>query len=117
LTEINSVSSLPAGYAGKAQAAHIQLSADGTLVYVSNRGPQTIGVFRIAPDGSVGEVQQVPTGGEWPRFFLLLGRHLLACNQNSDDIVVFDVAADGTLSPNGHRLALKAPVMLLPIEP
>lgn len=116
LTEINSVSSIPADFSGKAQAAHIQLSPDGSLIYVSNRGPHTIGVFRVASDGAVGPVQQVATGGEWPRFFLLLGRHLLVCNQNSDSIVVFDVDADGRLTPNGQSLAIKAPVMLLPVE-
>lgn len=115
LAEIQTITSLPAAYTGKAQAAHIQISPDGTLVYVSNRGPHTIGVFRIAADGTLSEVQQVSTGGEWPRFFLLRGRHLVACNQRSGTIVVFDVAADGTLSPNGKTLALPAPVMLLPI--
>jgi 6-phosphogluconolactonase len=115
LREIATVPSLAPGYEGKAQAAHIQISPDGTLVYVSNRGPNTIGVFRIVGDGSVSEVQQVPTGGDWPRFFLLLGRHLLVCHQRSNTIVVFDVAADGTLAPNGHSLALTAPVMLLPV--
>lgn len=116
LKEINTVPSLPDDYKEKAQAAHIQISPDGAFVYVSNRGPQTIGVFRIAADGSVSAVQQVATGGEWPRFFLLLGRHLLCCNQNTDNIVVFDVAADGTLKPNGKSLKLKAPVCLVPIE-
>lgn len=115
-TEINTVPSLPGDYRGKAQAAHIQLNDAGTHVYVSNRGPNTIGVFRIAADGSVSAVQQASTGGDWPRFFLLLERHLLACNQESNSIVVFDVAADGTLTANGRRLDLKAPVMLLPVE-
>lgn len=116
LREINTVPSIPEDYTAKAQAAHIQISPDGKLVYVSNRGPNTIGVFRIAGDGSVSVEQQVPTGGDWPRFFLLLGRHLLACNQQSDSIVVFDVAHDGTLAPNGQTLALRAPVMLLPVD-
>jgi 6-phosphogluconolactonase len=115
--EIQTVTSLPSGYTGKAQAAHIQISPDGTLVYVSNRGPHTIGVFRIAGDGTVSPLQQASTLGVWPRFFLLRGKHLIACNQQSDSIVVFDVAADGTLTPNGKTLALKAPVMLLPVEP
>lgn len=117
LTEIQTVSSLPADYTGKAQAAHIQISPDGTLVYVSNRGPHTIGVFRIAADGTASVLQQASTLGVWPRFFLLIGKHLIACNQQSDSIVVFDVAANGTLAPNGKTLALKAPVMLLPVAP
>jgi 6-phosphogluconolactonase len=73
-------------------------------------------VFRIEADGQTVLLQQVSTGGDWPRFFLLLGRHLLACNQESDLIVVFDVAADGTLRPNGQTLQLKKPVCLVPVE-
>lgn len=113
LTAINALPSQPASYTGKAQAAHIQISPDGTTVYVSNRGPQTIGVFRIAADGSISLLQQVPAAGDWPRFFLLLGKHLIAANQETNSLVVFDVAADGTLSAIGKTLAVPKPVMIL----
>lgn len=113
LTAINTLPSQPTDYAAKAQAAHIQLSPDGTTVYVSNRGPQTIGVFRIAADGSISLLQQAPTGGDWPRFFLLLGNHLIVANQESNSLVVFDVAADGTLKATGKILSIPKPVAIL----
>jgi 6-phosphogluconolactonase len=46
---------------------------------------------------------------------LLLGDHLIVANQESEDLVVFAVAADGSLSPTGKTLKLQKPVALLPL--
>ena len=74
--EIQTVSSLPAGYSGKAQAAHIQISPDGTLVYVSNRGPNTIGVFRIAGDGKLSVCSRSRRAASGPGSSCCSDRHL-----------------------------------------
>jgi 6-phosphogluconolactonase len=58
-------------------------------------------------------LQTIACGGNWPRFFLLLGQHLIVANQKSDSLAVFNVAADGRLSPSGHTLFLPKPVMIL----
>jgi 6-phosphogluconolactonase len=114
LTEINTVNSLDST-GDNFSGAHIQLNADGTRAYVSNRGHNSITVFDIAEDGSVAVRQNISTGGNWPRFFLLLGDRLIAANQESEDLVVFAVAADGTLSQMGAPFKLQKPVCLLPI--
>ena len=54
-------------------------------------------------------------GGNWPRFFLLLDDRLIVANQESEDLVVFAVAADGTLSQLGAPFKLAKPVCLLPL--
>lgn len=113
LDEIQTVSTLPAGHAGTSYGAHIQLSADGSTVYVSNRGHNSIAVFAIARDGNLAARQTISCGGDWPRFFLLLDRHLIVANQKSDNLTVFAVAEDGTLRPTGQELSLAKPVMLL----
>ncbi|MBK8082756.1 MAG: lactonase family protein [Devosia sp.] len=115
LTRINALSALPAGFTGTSYGAHIEIAPNGETLYVSNRGHNSIAVFAIAADGSVGLRQIVPCGGDWPRFFILLGRHLVVANQKSDTLVSFDVAADGTLSPSGQVFALEKPVCLLPV--
>lgn len=115
LTELNTLPALPAGFDGKSTGAHIQINPAGDTVYVSNRGHNSITVFAIAADGRISLKQNIACGGNWPRFFLLLGNHLIVANQESEDLVVFDVAADGTLKPNGTVFKLQKPVALLPI--
>ncbi len=115
LTEINTLSALPADFAGESTGAHIQVNPAGTVVYVSNRGHNSITAFAIGADGSISLKQNISCGGNWPRFFLLLGNHLIVANQESEDLVTFAVAADGTLSPTGQVFKLQKPVALLQI--
>ncbi len=115
LTELNTLSTLPPDFAGKDQAAHIVINPAGDTVYVSNRGHNSITAFAIAVDGRISLKQNISTGGNWPRFFLLLDNHLIVANQESEDLVLFDVAADGTLKPTGKTFKLEKPVVLLPL--
>ncbi|MDB5540394.1 MAG: hypothetical protein JWQ89_2121 [Devosia sp.] len=115
LTELNTLSALPADFDGKSTGAHIQINPAGDTVYVSNRGHNSITVFAIAPDGRISLKQNIACGGNWPRFFLLVGHHLIVANQESEDLVLFDVATDGTLKPTGTVFKLQKPVALLAI--
>lgn len=115
LTEINTLSALPAGFSGESTGAHIQINDAGTMAYVSNRGHNSITAFAIATDGSISVKQSISCGGNWPRFFLLLGDRLIVANQESEDLVVFAVAADGMLSQLGQPFGLTKPVCLLAI--
>jgi len=113
LTSIGSRSSLPAGWRGKSFAADIHVAPSGNVLYVSNRGHDSIAVFSIAETGAIRLEQTIATGGEWPRNFSLdpTGRWLLVANQNSGSIVVF--ARDprsGRLSATSHRLEIPSPV-------
>ena len=115
LTEINVLSALPPEFKDTSYGAHIEIDAKGENVYVSNRGHNSIAVFAIAADGSISLKQIISCGGDWPRFFLLLGQHLVVANQKSETLVTFDIAGDGTVKPNGQAFMLQAPVALLPI--
>lgn len=115
LTAINTLSALPADFTGQSTGANIEINPAGTMVYVSNRGHNSISAFAIAADGSISLKQNIDCGGNWPRFFMLLGDHLIVANQESEDLVTFDVAADGTLSPTGQVFKLQKPVALLRI--
>lgn len=114
LTAIGSRSSLPSGWRGKSYAADIHIAPTGDVLYVSNRGHDSIAVFSIDPtSGAINLEQTIATGGEWPRNFTLdpTGRWLLVANQNSGSIVV--LARDpksGRLSPTSQRLEIASPV-------
>lgn len=116
LTTVDSSSSLPVGWRGKSYAADIHVAPAGDVLYVSNRGHDSIAVFSIdATSGALALVQTIATGGAWPRNFSLdpTGRWLLVANQNSNSIVVF--ARDprsGHLSPTSPHLEITSPVCL-----
>jgi len=82
--------------------AAIRLHPDGRTLYVSVRGADRLVAFRVAEDGTLARLQELPSGGEIPRDFILTpdGRFLLAANQDSDNVCVFSVdEAAGTLTP------------------
>src|SRR5690606_21933211 len=79
-------------FEGENGAAEIKLSPDGRFLYASNRGEaNSIAHFAVDKDGTLNQLNVIPTGGEGPRNFNITpdGRYLLVANQNSDNITVF----------------------------
>ena len=116
MTEFESVSTLPANFAGQSTTAEIQLSAKGNVLYASNRGHDSIAVFSVKPNGETKLIQNISSGGAMPRSFTLdpSGNFLLAANQKGDNIVVFRVdAGSGKLTDTKVRATMSAPVDLL----
>ncbi|GHD68556.1 lactonase family protein [Jeongeupia chitinilytica] len=106
------VSSLPAGFAGDNTGAELQLSPDGDFLYASNRGHDSIAVFRVN-DGLLEAAGHASCGGQMPRNFALspCGRWLLVANQASGSLVLFvRDAASGALTRSGTTVAIDRPV-------
>lgn len=115
LTLVQKVSSLPADFHGKNTAAHIVISADGKHIYTSNRGDlNSISVFNIGDDGRPTLVQNISSQGKTPRFFLLLedAKKLLIANQDSDNLVVMSILANGQLEYSGVQAQVPRPTFL-----
>ena len=108
---------LPFDYTGDSRCAAIAVDAAGRHLYASNRGHDSMTVFRIDPaNGQLAFVEATPTQGRTPRAFTLSpdGRLLYALNEDSDSIVSFAVDADtGRLTPTGATVASGSPVCLL----
>ncbi len=90
------VQTLPAtreGFEGRNSCADIHISKDGKFLYGSNRGENTIVVYKISEDGTLSLAGSVPCGGNWPRNFVIdpSGKFLLVGNQRSDQISVFRI--------------------------
>jgi 6-phosphogluconolactonase len=119
LSEVQTLSTLPAGYSGANSCADIHVSSNGNFLYASNRGHDSIVSYRIDPKtGSLQLIEHVPTGGKTPRNFAIdpTGSYLLAANQRSDSIVVFGIdSRTGKLSPTGETASVPSPVCLLMI--
>jgi 6-phosphogluconolactonase len=112
LTQLQSVSTLPAAYQGTSFASELLLSHDGRFIYVANRLHDTIVQFRVGTDGRLTRVGETPTGGDYPRVirFDPSGRFLYSLNQRSDQIAIFAVdAASGKLRFTGTYVAVGSP--------
>jgi 6-phosphogluconolactonase len=113
---MQTISTLPAGFRGRNDAAEIAMHPNGKWLYTSNRGNDTIAVWEVeAGKGTLRLVEDVPTGGQEPRHFAIdpAGKFLLAENQNSDTIVTFRIdATSGRLTPTGDVAHVPAPVCL-----
>jgi 6-phosphogluconolactonase len=108
------ISTLPERFNGSNTAAEITVDAKGRFLYVSNRGDDSIAVFRIDPDsGSVTPLERVPSGGKTPRHFAIdpTGTWLFAANQDSNDIKLFRIDPNsGRLMETSQSLTVASPV-------
>ncbi|GHU97633.1 hypothetical protein FACS189483_04190 [Spirochaetia bacterium] len=103
-TGLHTVSTLPAGASGAANTgAAIKISADGKYLYASNRGHDSITVFKNDGNGIPEYLDTVPSGGRIPRDFALdpTGKWLLVTHQGSDNLTVFRINPAGTLKQIG----------------
>jgi 6-phosphogluconolactonase len=114
------VSTLPPGFAESNSTAEIRVSPDGRFVYISNRGHDSIAVFRAAgPRGELEWVAHASTRGRTPRNFNLdpSGRFLIVANQNSDSLAFFRIDPEtGELEPVGNPVPAPSPVCVLFVE-
>jgi 6-phosphogluconolactonase len=112
--ELQTISTLPPGFAASNTSAEIAVHPSGKFVYASNRGHDSIAVFAIDEGtGKLRLVQHQSTLGKGPRHFTLdpTSKWLLAENQDSDSIVVFRVnEGTGQLEQTPFRQSLGAPV-------
>lgn len=114
--EIQTIKTLPKDFTGESWCADIHLSADGRFVYGSNRGHNSIAVFkRDQTSGRLEIIQTISVEGNWPRNFTLdpTGQFLLVANQRSNDITVFKVdEISGKLKFTGVKMQNESPVCL-----
>ena len=113
IQEEETVSTLPHGFQGENMTAEIEASACGRFLYSSNRGHNSIAMFRVDADkGRLEPLGHCSTRGDWPRTFRIdpTGSWLVAANQRTSDAFVFRIDPDdGGLTPSGDRLAVINP--------
>ena len=106
------ISALPAGFAGSNFCSEILVSADGRFVYVGNRLHDSIGIFAVGPKGTLTHAGDEWTRGNYPRSFGFdpTGQFLTCCNQRADNVTVFRVdRKTGGLGFTGHYAAVGNP--------
>jgi len=113
---VQNVKALPKDFKGESWCADIHISADGRFVYGSNRGHNSIAVFkRDANSGKLELIDNTPVEGNWPRNFTIdpTGKFLLVANQKSNDITIFKIdPVSGKLRYTGFKIPNESPVCL-----
>ena len=119
LDEKQTISTLPAGYAGSNFCSEILVSQDGRYVYAGNRLHDTIAIFSVGLDGTLRYEAEEWTRGNYPRSFTFdpTGEFLLCCNQRADHVAVFRVdRAMGRLQFTGNYLPVGNPSHVLFVD-
>ena len=93
LKQIQTLSTLAPDYQGESDCADIHLGKNGQYLYGSNRGENTIVVFRVGSDGRLALTGRTSCGGNWPRNFVIdpSGKYMLVGNQKSGNISLFKI--------------------------
>lgn len=116
LTERQTISSLPPGFAGSNFCSEIMVSVDGRFVYAGNRLHDSIAIFSVGNDGALAFVADEPTRGNYPRSFNFdpSNRFLYCCNQRADNITCFRVNHEtGRLDFTGHYTPVGNPSIIV----
>jgi 6-phosphogluconolactonase len=114
LTEIQAITTLPAGFSGENYPAEILVHPSGRFLYGSNRGHDSLAIFRI--DGETGKLTPAghqSTGGKGPRNFNFdpSGRWVVVGNQGTNNVLFFRLDPEtGALTRAGRELQCPAPI-------
>jgi len=107
------ITTLPADFTNSSTSADIHLSSNGKFLYTSNRGHDSIAMFKIKSDGTLKSLGWESTRGYVPRGFTIYGDWLIVANQNSNDMYVFKVdSKTGLLSFTGNSYEIGTAVCL-----
>jgi 6-phosphogluconolactonase (cycloisomerase 2 family) len=116
---LHQIGALPATLStvdGENYPAEIVLSGDATRLYVSNRGRDVITTFDVDAAGDLTPIDEVSTGGSWPRHFAIVEDVLLVANERSNSVVSFAIdPASGLPRPTGDVVTLASPTCVLPV--
>ncbi len=101
---MQTLSSMASGHPEKGTTtAEIALHPSGKWLYVSNRGCETVTVFKVGTDGLLTMQQIVPSPAKFPRGFGIdpSGKWLVMAGQMDDRLAVLKIGDDGSLSATG----------------
>jgi len=115
---IHRLPALPTAFFGENSCADVHTSANGKYVYISNRGYNGLAMYKVSGSGKMKNIGYMPTIGERPRSFLPdpKGAFMLVANRDSDEINIFIMEKDGTLTDSDRYLSVPSPVCIKYLE-
>ncbi len=112
LTAEQTVPTLPSDFSGTSHTADLKITPDGQFLYGTNRGHDSIAMYRIADDGRLSLIGIEPSLGKGPQNLLITpdGRWLMCANMPGNNLIVFAIVSDtGSLTPAGEPVSIPMP--------
>lgn len=114
---IQKISSLPEFFEAENTAAAIKFNEEGKLLFVSNRGSDSITSFIVRDDGLLRKGDICSSGGKGPRDFEIFGETIVAANQYSDNLAIIKYAEDtGKMQLITNSEMVSKPVMICALK-
>jgi 6-phosphogluconolactonase len=114
------VPTLPADFSGPSTTAEIVVHPSGNFVYGSNRGHNSLAIFRRdSNSGALTSLGHLKLAGPEPRSFAVSsdGNWLVVGNQRLDTVSAFRILeGGGKLEPFGQPVSVPSPVCILFVE-
>ncbi|MEE3284280.1 MAG: lactonase family protein [Planctomycetota bacterium] len=116
LIERQTICTLPGDFKGTSYCADVKVTPDGRFVYGTNRGHDSIVVYRVGKQGKLKTVAIVPSLGKGPQNLAITpdGRLLLCANMPGGNVAVFRIdGKSGGLQPVGKPIAVPSPSCIM----
>lgn len=112
LSRRQTISTLPKDFTGTSHCADLKITPDGRFLYGTNRGHDSIAMYRIADDGMLSLIGIEPSLGLGPQNLLITpdGGWLICANMPGNNVVVFSIdSKTGRLTAKGDPLSMPKP--------
>lgn len=112
LTARQTIPTLPPDFKGTSHTADLKLTPDGRYLYGTNRGHDSIAMFKVAGDGGLSLIGIEPSRGKGPQNLHVTpdGGWVLCANMPGDNVAVFRIDRDtGRLVPTGEPVRQVSP--------
>lgn len=119
LESLQTISTLPEGFSEMNTVADIHTDPSGKFLYVTNRGHNSLAIFRISQDAKLELLAHEPILGNHPRNFMVdnKGSFVMVANQFTDNVPVFMLnEKTGLLNYSEQFLSIPAAVCLKMLE-
>jgi 6-phosphogluconolactonase len=116
LIERQTISTLPKDFEGKSYCADVKITPEGSFLYGTNRGHDSIAAYRIGDDGRLALLGIEPSLGKGPQNLAITpgGELLLCANMPGDNIVVFRIDPQtGSLSRVSQPVSIPSPSCIM----
>jgi 6-phosphogluconolactonase len=119
LIERETISTLPDDFEGTSYCADVKITPDGRYLYGTNRGHDSIAMYRIGDDGRLTRLGIQPSLGRGPQNLAITpgGELLLCANMPGNNVALFRIDADsGSLTAAGDPVEMPGPSCIMIVK-